>query len=92
MFDEQCIMLLIIRNKEMNDFFCERLRPEASMKTENREEENTGLMESLELRTVRRRDIERDRKTENSIPKSVHVCVFNASNHFCTHNLFSSFR
>ena len=41
---------------------CERLRAEASMKTENREEENAGLMESLELRTVRRRERERENR------------------------------
>ena len=39
---------------------CERLCAEASMKTENRKREHAGLMESLELRTVRGRDRERE--------------------------------
>ena len=34
------------------------------MKTENRRKENAGLMESLELRTVRGRDTERERERE----------------------------
>ena len=34
------------------------------MKTENREKEYTGLMESLESRTIRGRDRERERETD----------------------------
>ena len=53
------------------------------MNTENRKKENTGLMESLELRTVRGRDREREREkkhSKNYIPKTltqcfIHVCV-----------------
>ena len=53
------------------------------MKIENRRKENTGLMESLELRTVRGRDREREREkkhSKNYIPKTltqcfIHVCV-----------------
>ena len=45
--------------------------------------ENAGLMESLDLRTVRRRDTEREREHKNYISKrysismqhSIHVCV-----------------
>ena len=43
---------------------CERLRAEASMKTEIRRKENAGPMESSELRTVRGRDRERERERE----------------------------
>ena len=43
------------------------------MKTENRKKENAGLMESLELLTVRGRERDRERETEkhrkNYIPK-----------------------
>ena len=39
---------------------CKRCRAEARMKTENREKEDAGLMESLESRTVRGRDRERE--------------------------------
>ena len=62
------------------------------MRTENREKEYTGLMESLESRTIHGRERERERESENTqnyIPKNsnsilfnVHVCVFNA--HFYT--------
>ena len=56
------------------------------MKTENREKEDAGLMESLESRTVRGRDREREthRKLYFKIMHSlnVHMCVFNA--HFYT--------
>ena len=62
------------------------------MKTENREKEYTGLMESLESRTVRGRDRERERNRQNYIPKNsnskysvLQVCVFNA------HVLYKSF-
>mgnify|MGYP000621446097 CR=1 FL=1 len=53
------------------------------MKTENRKKENAGLMESLELRTVRGRDRERERKHRKLYSKTltqytVYVCVFNA--------------
>ena len=57
------------------------------METENREKEDAGLMESLESRTVRGRDREREKHTEKLYFKimhslNVHVCVFNA--HFYT--------
>ena len=56
------------------------------MKTENREKEYTGLMESLESRTVRGRDREREthRKLDFKIMHSLNVlmCVLNA--HFYT--------
>ena len=52
------------------------------MKTENREKENGGLMESLELRTVsgRERERERERKHRKTIfqktlTQCIHVCV-----------------
>ena len=57
------------------------------MKTENRKREHAGLMESLELRTVRGRDRERETHTHTetteyqimpSLNINVHVCVFNA--------------
>ena len=53
------------------------------MKTENRKKENAGLMETLELRTVRRRDRERERKQKTLyfkklLLKNIHMCVFNA--------------
>ena len=53
------------------------------MKIENRRKENTGLMESLELRTVRGRDRQRKETQKTIFQKtltqcSIHVCVFNA--------------
>ena len=44
---------------------CKRCRAEASMKTERQKKGNAGSMESLELRTVRGRDREREKNTEN---------------------------
>ena len=81
-----------IRKKEKAQVqWCKRCRVEARMKTENREKEYTGLMESLESRTVRGRDREREKQT-NYIPKNsnskysvLQVCVFNA------HVLYKSF-
>ena len=60
------------------------------MKTETREKEYTGLMESLESRTVRGRDREREthRKLNFKIMHSLNVlqmCVFNA------HVIYKSF-
>ena len=48
---------------------CKRCRAEARMKTENREKEYTGLMESLESRTVRGRDRERERNRRTIFQK-----------------------
>ena len=52
------------------------------MKTENKKKENAGLMENLELRTVRGREREREKEkknTENYIPKTLtqilYTCV-----------------
>ena len=59
------------------------------MKTENREKEDAGLMESLESRTVRGRDREREtpKKLYFKIMHSlnVHMCVFNAHPEFEEH-------
>ena len=60
------------------------------MKTENREKEDAGLMESLESRTVRGRERESERektqklysKNSSNLHYNLHVCVFNA--HFYT--------
>ena len=62
---------------------CKRCRAEASMKTERQKKGNAGSMESLELRTVRGRDREREKTQKTLYSKtltqySVHVCVFNA--------------
>ena len=46
------------------------------MKTENREKEYTGLMESLESRTVRGRDREREREKKNRKLYSKKLCVY----------------
>ena len=59
---------------------CEECRAEARMKTENREKEDAGSMESLESRTVRGRDREREthRKTlfqNNALTQCTYVCV-----------------
>ena len=53
------------------------------MKTKNRKKENVGLMESLELCTVRGRERERERKHRKLYPKNsnsntLYMCVFNA--------------
>ena len=60
------------------------------MKTENIKKENAGLMESLELRTVRGRERERERERERNTEKLYYkkcshfstMCVFNT--HFYT--------
>ena len=61
---------------------CKECRAEAIMKTEDRKKEGAGLMESLESRTVRGRDKEREthRKLYFQIMHSlnVHMWVFNA--------------
>ena len=53
-------------------------RAEARMKTENREKEDAGLMESLESRTVRGRDRERETHRKLYFKKCTHsmyICV-----------------
>ena len=57
------------------------------MKTENRKKEYTGLMDSLDSRTVRERDRERERERERektqktifqkTLTQCVYICVFN---------------
>ena len=69
---------------------CKECRAEARMKTENREKEDAGSMESLESRTVRGRDRERETHRKLYFKKCTHsmfstMCVFNA------HFLYKSF-